>query len=168
MHTFNNWQIYNQQQLIVYNVPQHRAIDFIKGNHYQFVGDSILLQNGVLQNFHLKPGRIALQLNNRIDSLSTNIGETNFYQFGNKKMLLIDRAIFFEKPLNKIDVDYIVISKSPKLYIPQLAEVFNCRQYVFDASNSLWKIDKWQKDCEQLHLQHYSIPKQGAFIAAID
>ena len=83
-------------------------------------------------------------------------------------MLLIDRAIYFEKPLHKIDVDYIVISKSPRLYIPKLAEVFNCGQYVFDASNSLWKIDKWQKDCEQLHLQHYSIPKQGAFITAID
>ena len=168
MHTFNTWQINNQQHLIVYNVPQHRAIDFVKGNNYQFVGDSILLQDGVLQNFHLKPGRIALQLNNRIDSLSMSIGETNFYQFGNKKMLLIDRAISFEKPLNKIEVDYIIISKSPRLYIPQLAEAFNCRQYVFDASNSVWKIDKWQKDCEQLHLQHYSIPMQGAFIAAID
>ncbi len=167
-HAYNNWQIKNQQQLIVYNVPQHRAIDFVKGNKYQFIGDSILLQDGVLQNFHLKPGRIALQLNNRIDSLSTMIGKTNFYQFGNKKMLLIDRAIYFEIPLHKIDVDYIVISKSPRLYIPQLAQIFNCRQYVFDASNSLWKIDKWQKDCEQLHLQHYSIPKQGAFIAAID
>ena len=168
MHTYNNWQINNQQQLIVYNVPQHRAIDFIKGNNYQFIGDSILLQDGVLQNFHLKPGRIALQLNNRIDTLSTNIATTNFFQFGNKKMLLIDRAINFEKPSQKIDLDYIVISKSPRLYIPKLAEVFNCRQYVFDASNSLWKIDKWQKDCEQLHLQHYSIPKQGAFITAID
>ena len=168
VHAYNNWQINNQQQLIVYNVPQHRAIDFVKGNNYQFLGDSILLQDGVLQNFHLKPGRIALQLNNRIDMLSTNITTTNFYQFGNKKMLLIDRAIYFEKPLHKIDVDYIVISKSPRLYIPKLAEVFNCGQYVFDASNSLWKIDKWQKDCEQLHLQHYSIPKQGAFITAID
>ena len=168
MHTFNNWQIYNQQQLIVYNVPQHRAIDFIKGNHYQFVGDSILLQDGVLQNFHLKPGRITLQLNNRVDSLTKNIGESNFYQFGNKKMLFIDHEIHFVKPLNKIDVDYIVISNSARLYIAQLAEVFNCRQYVFDASNSVWKIDKWQKDCEELHLQHYSIPKQGAFIAAVD
>jgi competence protein ComEC len=47
----------------------------------------------------------------------------------------------------------------------QLASVFNCGQYVFDASNSLWKIDKWQKDCEELHLRSYSVPEKGAFVA---
>ena len=168
LHTYKNWQIKNQQQLIVYNVPQHRAIDFVNGNSYQFVGDSILLQDAVLQNFHLKPGRIAMQLTNKTDSLSKNIRTGNFFQFGNKKILLIDRPLNFETPTQKIEVDYIIISKSPKLFIPQLAQVFNCKQYVFDASNSLWKIDKWQKDCEELHLQHYSIPMQGAFIAAVE
>ena len=54
-----------QQKLIVYNVPQHRAIDFADGNHYRFTGDSALLEEGLLQNFHLKPGRIAQQLNDR-------------------------------------------------------------------------------------------------------
>jgi competence protein ComEC len=66
--------------------------------------------------------------------------------------------------LQKINVDIIIISKSPKLYIPQLAAVFNCKQYVVDASNSLWKIGKWKKDCEELHLQLHSVPEKGAFI----
>ena len=58
----------------------------------------------------------------------------------------------------------IIISKNPKLYIPQLAKVFNCRQYIFDGSNSLWKIAKWQKDCEVLNLHCYSVPDNGAFV----
>jgi competence protein ComEC len=47
-----------QQKLIVYNVPQHKAIDIIEGRNYQFIGDSILLEDGFLQNFHLKSSRI--------------------------------------------------------------------------------------------------------------
>ncbi|MBK8522051.1 MAG: ComEC family competence protein [Chitinophagaceae bacterium] len=66
---YNNWQHSKQQKLVVYHVPQHKAIDFINGNSYQFIGDSILLQEGLLQNFHLKPGRITHQLNMRTDSM---------------------------------------------------------------------------------------------------
>ena len=87
-----------------------------------------------------------------------------FYQFASKKILVIDKPLVFEAVQQKINVDIIIISKNPKLYIPQLAAVFNCNQYVVDASNSLWKIETWKKDCEQLHLQLHSVPEKGAFI----
>jgi len=28
----------------------------------------------------------------------------------------------------------------------------------------MWKIDKWKKDCEELHLHFHSVPEQGAFV----
>jgi competence protein ComEC len=164
---WQNWQVQKQQKLIVYNVQQHQAIDFVKGKRYQFLGDSIMLADGVLQNFHLKPGRIFLQLKSKTDSIPSLFHHKGFYYFGGKKVFIIDKPIQFEPVLQKISVDIIIISKSPKLYIAQLASVFNCSQYVFDASNSLWKIDKWQKDCEELHLRSYSVPEKGAFVADV-
>ena len=164
VHAVNNWQIKNQHKLIVYNVGQHKAIDFVKGSNYQFVGDSILLEDGLLQNFHLKPGRVALQLNNRTDSLQPFLGNGRFCQFGNKKIVLIDTLLNLLPNANPIAVDLVIISKNPKLYINQLVKVFNCKQVVFDASNSIWKIEKWKQECDKLHLQHYSIPDKGAFI----
>ena len=164
-NTFDKWQVAKQQKLIVYNVPQHRAIDFIDGNSYQFVGDSILKEDGLFQNFHLKPARISLGLNIMVDTLHNLFHQNLFYQFNNKRILLINEPLIFEPIQQKVDVDIIIISKNPKLYIPQLVKVFSCDQYVFDASNSLWKIGKWQKDCEALHLRWYSIPEQGAFVS---
>ncbi len=161
---YAKWQTANQQKLIVYNVPQHQSIDFINGNAYKFIGDSVLLKDGMLQNFHLKPGRIALQLNKEVGSLPELYANNLFYQFDGKKILLIDRSFLFQPGEEKINVDYIIISKNPKLYIPQLAKVFKCEQFIFDGSNPLWKIAKWKKDCEQLHLRCYSVPEQGAFI----
>ena len=164
-YTYKDWQLQYQQKLIVYNTSQHQAIDMISGNDYCFIGDSILLQDGALQNFHLKPARIEFQLIKRKDSLVNIFEQGMFYLFSNKRIVVIDKATRFEPVQQRIDVDMIIISKNPKLYIPQLAKVFNCRQYIFDASNSLWKIDKWQADCSALNLPCYSIPAQGAFVS---
>ncbi|MBL0357748.1 MAG: ComEC family competence protein [Chitinophagaceae bacterium] len=164
LHGIINWQVKSQQKIIVYNVPQHQAIDFVDGSNYRFVGDSILLVDGILQNFHLKPGPTALQLNNRVDTVTAVFQQDRFYQFGNKKIIVIDKPLVFETTAARIDVDMIVISKNPKLYIHQLANVFNCKQFVFDASNSLWKIENWKQDCDKLNLRYHSIPEQGAFV----
>jgi len=68
---------------------------------------------------------------------------------------------------NKITIEYIILSKNSRVSIPRLLETFTCKQFIFDASNSLWKIGKWKKDLEQLHLPFYSVPEQGAFIIEI-
>jgi competence protein ComEC len=163
-NVYTNWQSSKQQKLIVYNVPQHKAIDFINGNRYQFVGDSILQEDGLLQNFHLKPGRIAQQLDKRTDSLDCVFNSGLFYQFNNKKILIADRTIIFDSIAPKIDLDLLIISKNPRLDITSLAKTFNCKQIVFDASNPSWKIEKWKKECKTLNLKFYSIPETGAFI----
>ncbi len=161
---YTKWKTSNQQKLIVYNVPQHQSIDFISGNSYKFIGDSSLFVDAILQNFHLKPGRISLQMDRKVDFIPSLYENNNFYQFNNTKILLIDQPIVFEAVNQKINVDYIIISKNPKLYLPQLAKVFNCNKFIFDGSNSLWRITKWKKDCEELHLPCYSVPEKGAFV----
>jgi competence protein ComEC len=164
----NSWQSSKQQKIIVYNVPQHQAIDFIYGSRYQFTGDPVLLKDGLLPNFHLKPGRISMQLDKRTDLPDRVFNSGMFYQFNNKKILIADKTMVFDSVAQKIDLDLLVISKNPKLFIRQLAKIFNCRQIVFDASNPPWKIESWEKECEALNLNFYSVPQRGAFIYNID
>ena len=95
--------------------------------------------------------------------MASCFNKNGFYHFGNKKIVVLDETFAFESE-KKMDVDYIVISKSPKVYIPQLVKTFNCNKFIFDASNSLWKIEKWKQDCDKLNLQYHSIPEQGAFV----
>jgi competence protein ComEC len=65
-------------------------------------------------------------------------------------------------------MDIIIISKNPKLKMEQLNATFNCKQYVFDASNSLYKIEKWKRQCDSLKLIYYVVPEQGAFVCDIN
>ena len=163
---YSKWNIAHQEKIIVYNVPKYQAIDFVNGSNYRFIGDSVLFTEGMLQNFHIKPGRIALQLNN--NKVEGTLFQNNyFFYFKDKILLLLDSSIAYKPLLQKINVDIIIISKSPALQMSQLASVFQCGQYIFDASNSLWKIGKWKKDFERLHLPFYSVPEQGAFIIEI-
>ena len=118
----------------------------------------------MLQNFHIKPGRIAMQLKHKDQHLSQLSQNKHFFQVHDKQILLIDSSFAFEPLQQKINIDLIIVSKNPKLNITQLTEVFNCKQYIFDASNSLWIIGKWGKECERLHLPFHSIPENGAFI----
>jgi competence protein ComEC len=164
MIAFEKWHFSHQEKIIVYNVPSHKAIDFISGHSYHFVGDNDLVTDGLLRSFHLKPGRISLMLNTKEDSGINLYRHNNFYQFYNKRILIIDSAVAYMPAAERMYVDYIIISKNPKVFMPGLAAVFNCNLYVFDASNPLWKIDKWKKDCEELHLRFHSVPEQGAFV----
>ena len=164
LNAYTKWDNLHQQKIVVYNVPQHKAIDFINGNNYKFIGDSILMQNGMLQNFHIKPGRIAMHLQKNVNILSALSEKGHFFQFNDKKILIIDSSFDFEPLPERINIDVLIISKNPKLYIEQVSATFNCGVYIFDASNPLWKINKWKKDCEELHLPSHSVPEQGAFI----
>ncbi len=162
--TCNKWLTYKQAKIIVYNIAQHQAIDFINGNRYQFIGDSILREDGILQNFHMKPGRIAQRLDRKTDSLDEVFRQSLFYQFKDKKILILDKPIRLDPVQNKINLDLLIISKKPKLTIAQLTKVFNVKQVVFDASNPDWKIEKWKQECIDSGIKFHAIPAAGAFI----
>jgi competence protein ComEC len=164
LSAYTKWNNLHQQKLIVYNVPQQKAIDFVNGNSYKFIGDSILMRDGMLQNFHIKPGRIAMQLKKNVNNLDALSEKDHFFQFHDKKILVLDSSFVFNPLQEKINIDFVIISKNPKLFINQVSATFNCGVYIFDASNPLWKINKWKKDCEELHLRSHSVPEQGAFI----
>lgn len=163
LRSLSFWQASRQKQMIVYNVPQHQAIDFIEGRDYLFKGDSILSDDGFQQNFHLKPSRVMHRIS-EADELASIQHSGNIFEFGPRRILLIDQNISFVPSGTRIKVDVIIISKNPSLKISGLANTFDCNQWVFDASNSNWKISKWQKECEQLHLSSFAVVDKGAFV----
>jgi competence protein ComEC len=146
-----------QYKLIVYNVPRFSAIDIITGHRFSFRGDSSLLANTSLQNYHLQPAR---DLYGAGEKGVAPVGRVIGARFS---VLLIDDGFHLSPVVEKIPVDIIVLSHGPKLRISQLAAVFDCKQYVFDNSNPLWKIRYWKKDADSLHLRHHTTSEQGAF-----
>ena len=161
---FDKWISFSQKKMIVYNVPMHSAIDFIDGHQYHLLADIGFVNDILLQKYNLYPARISLNVKNSAMLIHPISHYNNFYQFYNKKILIIDSASLFLPSSQKIALDYVVISKNPKIKIGDIEQTFECGQYIFDASNSLRKIEQWKKECEELHLQSHSVAEQGAFV----
>lgn len=167
VNTYSDWQAFRQQKIVVYQVSKYRAIDIISGSRYYFIGDSALLQDEITRNFHLKPARVAYRLTGSLDTVPGIRVEDFFYQIGDTRFALFDRPVSFLPPAKKPRLDFILLSNNPRISINSLAKAFNCPLFVFDASNRLWKIVQWMKECDALHLQGYSIPERGAFISSL-
>jgi competence protein ComEC len=153
-----------QKKIIIYNVSRHTAIDFVSNNKYWFYGDDDFKKDGALQNFNLKPSRVSMQVEESMDTLKALSNKDRMWQFYGKSILLIDSGVQFELTNNKLSVDVLLISKNPKIQISDIATPVIPTTIVFDASNSLWKIAQWKKECEELHLQYFITGEQGAYI----
>lgn len=157
----------SQQKIIVYNVPQKKAIDFINGRNYRFAGDSDLLADDFARNFHLKPSRILFRIKEDRQLENLTIFE-NYARFLNKNVLLIDRSLHFKPAENKPVVDLLVISKNPKLYIGSLSKSLDIKQVVFDGSAPSWKTRYWKKDFDSLRIPWHDVTTQGAFVMRLN
>jgi competence protein ComEC len=149
-----------QEKIIVYNVPKHTAIDLVDGRSLLFIGDSVLKEDGFLRNFHIKPSRILNRIT-EADSITNITYKNNFIEAKNKRIVVVDAPVLYAG--DKIKADAVIITKNPRVYINKLYETFDCKQYIFDGSNSMWKINKWKQVCDSLHLQYHICSLQGAF-----
>ncbi len=160
-------QANQQQKIIVYNVPQKRAIDIIDGRNYSFVGDSDLLANDFLRNFHLKPSRILYRMN-EVETIPGLLVADDYINYNGKHILLVDKTISFAAQKNKPIIDLLVISKNPKVYMAKLAQTLDIKQVVFDGSLPAWKTNYWKKDCDSLHIPWHDVTMKGAFEMKLD
>jgi len=166
LRTVSFIQANNRQQLIVYNVPQKTAIDFIDGRKYFFVGDSDLMADDFIRNFHIKPSRTLHRIEPAVSFENFWLKE-NMVIYNNKKILTINETKYFLPLENKIPIDLLLVSGNPKLYFTQLAKTFSVKQVVFDGSCSSWKIDYWKKDCDSLHIPYHDVSEKGAFVMSL-
>lgn len=163
-YTYENYKAVNQSFLVIYNVPGKKAIDFFSGKQYFFSGDSSLQKNGMLRNFHLKPGRIKAMSKECSIKFSNLKQSEGFINFNGKKILNIDSTLKFEPQLNRINVDILLISNNTKNKIKDILIAVSPQVIVLDGTNNLWTIATLKKECEDLHLRYHSVSQDGAFI----
>jgi competence protein ComEC len=156
-------QANNREQLIVYNVPQKQAIDIIDGRKYWFAGDSDLLADDFIRNFHIKPSRVL----HRIEPADNNdklLQQGSFISIKGKKIMLLKKTTGYLPLKERIPVDLLLVSGNPKLYFHHFNKTFSVRQVVFDGSCPEWKVKYWKKDCDSLGISYHDASEKGAFV----
>ncbi len=147
--------IRTSRRLIVYQMSGQSMIDIGSGGQY------ISLTNGPTDTKAerlLAATRTKLGLLRSTGRISTQ--ECPVIELNRQKIVFVNNipnSISFP-------ADIVVIQKGSFLHMSDIHRVFKARQYIFDGNNALWKIRKWKKEADSLHLRHHSVPEQGAFV----
>lgn len=147
-----------QEKLVVYNIPGHAAMDLLLGRQAYFYGDSGLEKDFAAQKYTLKPAREYFR-----------IQQLHLYPSGSiiickgKKIFIANQQSLAQSINEKTPIDILILSRNPDITIPEINRKFQFRQLVFDASNPLWKTERWKRDCERLNLRFHSVSASGAF-----
>ncbi|MDQ2752113.1 MAG: ComEC/Rec2 family competence protein, partial [Bacteroidota bacterium] len=157
------WRAGHQHKLIVYNISQHTAIDFISGSSKVCFCDSFLQKDAEANNFYMKPARIALRVKNDSDQLlSFNNNWT--IQSSQKTILIVSQPLSALVLHKKIKADVVIITNGAKMLMSDLQKAVDCSWVVADNSISLRKIKEWKQDCDSLQVRFHSISQNGALV----
>lgn len=152
-----------QHTLIVYNVPNHTAIDIIFGRRYISIGNPSFLTNKVLINNYCKPFRSERKVEHD-GSLPLVPDLPNAYCYGNKCVLITGTPLLKASTSVRCTTDVVIFSANPQIKINDLLAVADCKLVIADSSNPPKKINAWRAQCEKAGIPFYSVAEKGAFI----
>lgn len=161
-----------QAKAVVYCINKARLMDFFNGDRVVSLMDSLSKKQ---ESFAATANRTASGMREKTTvfcSSNTTYSGANlwvewpFIQFFNQKMVLIDEAnwVFKGEPI-PIEVDALILSKSPKVSVADCRERFPFKLLVIDASNSIKQSERWRTECEIAGWACHDVRKMGAWIA---
>lgn len=150
-----------QKQLIIYNIPGGRAVDFIEGREHYLLSDSLTVTDPVIQKNIFQPAAVLYRLRQvrRIPSADKN---NRLFIFQRQPVLLVDGPVETIDARGKIAL--AILSGNSRLYVADLIQRVQPTQIVIDGSVPAWKARYWQKDCDSLLIPCHNVALKGAFV----
>ncbi|MBT3208288.1 MAG: ComEC family competence protein [Bacteroidetes bacterium] len=175
----------HNKHFFVYNISGHSAINFIGYNENILFCDSALIHDSKKIDFHIKNNWIKSgleqnstlcipdsQLYNYHDiSLQQFIIKNNasFFRFYDKQIFILnDSEILSYTAKEKLELDFVIISKNIKTSISDLLNLFRIKKIIFDSSINKKKLSVWTNECENLNIEYHAVSNDNFFVYKID
>ncbi|HMR81657.1 MAG TPA: ComEC/Rec2 family competence protein [Niabella sp.] len=156
-----------QQKLIVYNASNYAATDLISGRQYFYIGSEELSENEMLSAYILKPSRVLHRVAGTGNPIAT-YKNSNAVLFKKKKVFFINSPLKKAGYNEKLNIDVVILSGNPRLYISELLEAVNPQQIVIDGSVPAKKAGYWVNDCRSSGISCHNVSEDGAFVMSLD
>jgi competence protein ComEC len=155
-----------QQKLFVLNLRGSSMIAYIQGNQLYYFGDSSAYYSSSTNRMYLMPFRQKWLLYKKPILFFNKLNNKFLLKTGKATIMIADSNFRkLTEPLKPFP-DLLLITHGKSMKMMDFENISQNAMLIFDASNPLWKIRQWKKECEALNLRRISIPDQGAW--AID
>jgi competence protein ComEC len=153
-----------QQKLVVMDITGRQSILLIKGKSGCFLSNNPTLGQMDVQAKESTLVKQFFRISQVESKTLPNSGIISIKRAGKTILLFSGKtAINPYKELPRADMG--ILSLNAGINLEKLFQQTGCRNWVADGTNSVWKIQEWKKQAEQLHLRFHSVNVSGAFIA---
>ena len=162
----------SQKEVVIYNIPGERAIDFINGRSDVLISDQSLIEDEGKMLFRIKH----FWWEQGIDEFRHIVPDTKgaistdalfykfpFIQFKNKRFALIDRTFKNRKVKKRLKIDYLILSENVRVSIAELIKQFKISKIIFDSSNSFYSVKNWEAQANAFNIETFNISARGAY-----
>jgi competence protein ComEC len=172
IYTYRQFENLNQKEILVYNINNHTAIDFIVGKEHLLLTDSGSIGETGMIDFHLANFYIARGMDKRLDSLSGEfdnrelglIYRQGIALFNNYKLLILDdKSNFYTGNAVKPSLDAVIVTGRKKVELEELMRSFSVEFIIIDGSVPSWKRKQMKVDAGRLNIRVYDTNERGYF-----
>lgn len=149
----------------IHNIPKLSAINFIEGKKAFFIYNKKIDANDKNIIYNVAPLWQEYEIGEKNTTFIQSCKPINYFSFKNKRIVqLKNDSIVNFLPKQKLEIDYIILSENININISDLKQYFEFDKIIFDSSNSFYKINNWERECNQTNTSFYNILDKGAFI----
>ncbi len=154
----------NRNQMVVYSISGHQAVEFIDHGKSYFFADSLLANDEERVRFHIRPNRLqhgVAQVNKEIP-FAKKIDRSTIFKWRGQSIAFLSKRNS-DLPLN-LKVDYLIVGQNSFQLLKKSDKNYQIGQLIIDGSNSRSYINKLIKFAHEERIPVYSVLEQGAFI----
>lgn len=170
---FESAMRHKQKVFAVYSIENETAFEFIHGRESIFFATQSMMATPNELEYKVDPNWLVKGIENTGITTLEKMPVINHewlsntegvFQFEGKRIAVIrsERLSIADTGDEPIEVDYLLISGNPYLYINNINKHFAFETVIFDASNSDESIDRWIKECQRLGVKYVNV-KDGYF-----
>jgi len=153
-----------QHRLIVYDVPKHSAFDIIDGKTSLLTTDSSLINDTKTIYYTMESNWRQLgvmEMNERILEETT---DAMVFSVIEGKRVVFPLKVEIADGMEKVRVDFLILSDHCKVSVSQLSQVFEIDQLIIDSSVPNYKLSAIIEACEELKIPFFNVHDSGAFV----
>ncbi|MGL6269852.1 MAG: ComEC/Rec2 family competence protein [Chitinophagaceae bacterium] len=163
LQVYNNVKIEKQKEILVLQISGRQSLFLINGK----AGLLFTNEPGPGTSGDWKKEILPVNRFFRLEKLQIQylpVKESLLIRWKGKQIYYLNGKTRAKYTNSLSQADMVIISHNLAIPIHSLFQQNHCLDWIADGTNSLWKIQEWKKESEQLHLRFHSVNESGAYM----
>jgi len=166
--SFKKINSYKADSIIFLNLKKHQGLVFKSGNEAVVLSD--IKAGDKNYQYAIQPCLDSTQIENiALVDMKTDTGNSffvkrsNLIQFKNKRILIFDKQIQNKLPAQKLKVDYIFITGSPRIGLNTINNNYDYKTLIIDAGNNDRVVKSLKEQAEIEHITYQILKRNNSY-----